>query len=667
MIDKELAQVVNHLQEAFDVPEFFGELSRGKLKDRESSEILLTAIQQLDNLSRKYPNSPEIPFLAGIALRYIGDEAGFQRQVDLSLEIDPTYLEAVIAKKEGRNYLDPFCYLSINDLFRKPDLLRPASSVFLNVNGARLDQVRDGINIMPICIIKSQRAKFRQLPSTDMDMALGIEVCAVLPDSPGIPDDWKWPLGDSKQLKRVIQPFLDVLAGKKDFTFILAVCPILADDPNDPFFKVMYINLFPISMETYPFDYQPFLGRYEGLRLCNPPHKTVFVFLDEHNTPLLLKSIDLNPIKDDLLNAGAVIKFLPDTPITMSEWRKAVVVHDQHFFLRIAGRDGKTYSIPKFRTGKERDNVIFGLTVRGNEIRAKHEQEASKDRELRYHIFISHSHDDQKIAYALTEWMLELWPSISIFMTSRDQCEIDELIPGLYFLALHASKCVLFLATPSSLKSSYAQIELGAATQLGVNIIGVCANGSTPDDIEADGIRGDFDRVIDLAYEGAETALLDFLGSALNLTIPEKHKVGRLDQLLKMPRYIPDNKHRERVNEGKIPNAQKIADSQELTKEDTLKWLDIVEKHVENKARMAGLCPELLPKETDVRARLIRILMVSDDAKYDELLRPFAALIDDQFCSKVAFQWRYALQQKVPFADKYFKLLQAAQRIVEGS
>lgn len=667
MIDKELAQVVKNLQDAFDVPEFFGELSKGKLKDMESSEILRTAIQQLNNLLRKFPKSPEIPFLAGIAWRYLGDERIFQRQVDLSLEIDPTYLEAVIAKKDGRNYLDPFCYLSIDDLFRKPNLLRPTSSVFLNINGARIDQVRDGINIIPICIIKSLRSKFRTLPSIDMEMALGIEVCAVLPDSPGIPDDWKWPLGDSQELNRLMQPFLDVLAGKKDFTFILSVCPILADDPNDPFFKLIYVNLFPIRLETYPFDYQPFLGRHEGLRLCNPPHKTVFVFLDEDNTPLVVKNVDLNPIKDELLNAGEVIQLLPDTPITISEWKTVVAVHNEHFFYRIAGRDGKTYSIPKFRTGKERANVIFGLTVKGNEIRAKHEQQQSKERELIYDIFISHSHDDQEVAYALTELMIELWPSINIFMTSRDQREVNELVPGYYLLALNASRCMLFLTTPSSLKSSFALIELGTATQLDINVIGICTNGCRPDAIEASGILGKFDKVIDLTNEEAEADLLNFFKSALNLTIPKNHRVGVLNQLLRRSRYIPDNEFKGMVDSSRIPDAHKIAHNQELSKEDALKWLDILEKNVENKARMAGLKPEMLPKGTDVQNRLIILMITSDDIKYDELLRPLAALIDDQFCSTVMYQWKYALQQKVPLTDKYFKLLQASQRIVDGS
>ena len=351
----ELAQLINHFQDAFGIPEFLGEFSIGKLKGNSSSDILQASIRKLDKLSKKYPDSPEIPFLSGIASRHLGDERRFQKQAILSLEIDPTYLEAMIAKKEGANYLDPFCYPSVDALFVNPNILRPTSSSLLQVNGARIDQVRDGIDIKPIFIIKSERSKFRKIPSIDMDMALGIEVCAVLPGSPGIPDDWKWPLGDSRPLRRAIEPFLDVLAGKREFTTILAACLILADGPDDPFFKVFYLNLFPIKAGTYPFDYQPFLGRYEGLRLCRPPHKTIFVFLDEYNKPLLTNNVDLNPIRGDLLNAGEVIRLLPDTPITMAEWKTAVEVHDQHSFYRIAGKKGKTYTIPKYHT-----NITLG-------------------------------------------------------------------------------------------------------------------------------------------------------------------------------------------------------------------------------------------------------------------------------------------------------------------
>lgn len=598
--------------------------------------------------------------------RYLGDENRFQRQVSLSLRIDPTYLEAMIAKKEGKNYLDPFCYLSVDDLCVKPNILRPTSSILLPVNYARIDQVRDGINIKPIFIIKSERSKFRKIPSIEMDMALGVEVCAVLPGSPGIPDDWKWPVGDSRQFRRAIEPFLDVLAGKREFTTILAACMILADDPDDPFFKVFYLNMFPIAIGAYPFDYQPFLGRYEGLRLCRSPHKTIFVFLDEHNDLILINNVDLSPIGGTLLNAGEIIRLLPDTPITMAEWKTAVEVHDQHSFYRIAGKNGRIYTIPKYRTGKERANVIFDLAVRGGQIRAKHEQDTSKARELKYDVFVSHSHHDQEVAYALTEWMQELWPGIKIFMTSRDQRELDELIPGRYFLALQASRCVLFLATAGSLGSGYALMELGSAMQLGIRVVAVCANGSTIYELEANGLLGDFDLVTDLTEEDAEKALLDFLESTLSITIPEDYEVGRLNQLLRKPRYIPDNEAGEQVDMSKIPDAHKIAAKQQLSEEDALKWLGILEKHVENKARMAGLRPEMLPKETDAYGRLIMIMMVSDDEKYDELLQPFAALIDNQFCLEVEYMWDFARRQGDPLADKYLKLIRAAQKIIDN-
>lgn len=660
-------EIIRRLQDAFDIPEFSGELSKGKLKGRRSYRILQASIKQLDELSRKFTASPEILFLSGIASRYLGDETRFQEQVDLALEIAPTYLEAVIAKKERERYLDPFCYLSIDDLLTNPNLLRPASTSFLRVDGARIDAVRDGINIKPIFIIKVQRSKMRRLLSPDMDMGLAAEICAVLPGSPGIPDDWQWPLGDSKRLKEVIQPFLDVLAGKKGFTIVLATCPMLADDANDPFFKVIYVNVFPINMPIYPPDYQPYRGRYEGLRLCSPPHKTFFVFFDEHDIPLLVSEVDLDPIKNDLLEIGEVIRLLPDISITMFEWQRAAAVHDEHCFYRIVGKHGNTYSIPKYRTGKERLNVIFGLEVRDDAIRAKRGQKQREGRELSYDIFISHSHNDQAVAYGLTEWIYRVWPDINLFMTSREQREIEEVVPGHYFLALHASRCVLFLATPSSLKSSYAQIELGAATQLGTKVIGVCADGSTLEDLKATEILRDLDIAVDLDHRDAESTLIKYISSTLNFAIPENYEAGLLPILLRKSRYIPSAESRASVDGSKIPDALKIAKGEVLSKEDALKWLDIVEKNVQNKARMTGSKPEFLPQTTDVHDRLIIIMVTSDDTKYDRLLKPFAALIDEQFCRKVALQWQTAIQQEMPFADKYSKLLQSARRIVEGS
>ncbi len=529
---KEFASVVKSIQKAFDRPEFYGEFSKGKLKNNQSSQILINSIEDLKHLSKQYPDSPEIPFLIGILSRYLGDQSLFQEKIKQAYEIDPEFLEAKIALREKEKYLDPFCYLNIEDLMNNPNLLRPTSSILLNINDARIDQVRNGINIKPVFIIKFERSKYRRLPTNNMDMQLALEICAVLPSSHGIPKNWQgWPIGNKALFTQAIKPFLDVLAGKDDFTMLMAICPVLADDPDDPFFKVIYVNLFPVQLEVYPPDYQPFLGRYESLRLCNPPFKTVFVFLDENNIPLLVKEIDLTEHKNELIKIRNIINLLPEEAISLLKWRRAVDAHDNCFFYRVRGREGKIYSIPKYRTGQEKDNVIFGLTVRNGEVRAKRNQEAIKKRDIKYDLFISHSHDDQAAAYRLTQWLMKIWPEIRLFMTSREQWEIDEMVPGYYFLNVMASKGVLFLATPKSIKSSHVLMELGLAEQLGLKIIVLCHGNSEVEKIEEEGLKGYFETIINLSAKNAEKKLLEAISSITGLSIFEDSQTGLLHKI----------------------------------------------------------------------------------------------------------------------------------------
>ncbi len=55
----------------------------------------------------------------------------------------------------------------------------------------------------------------------------------------------------------------------------------------------------------------------------SPPHKIVFVVLDERDEPALVKEADLNPLSDSLLGTGDTKRPLSDAPITLEAWRGA--------------------------------------------------------------------------------------------------------------------------------------------------------------------------------------------------------------------------------------------------------------------------------------------------------------------------------------------------------
>lgn len=660
-MEKYLAEIIREVGEAFDVPEFSGDLSRGVLKGRKSLDILGKAVQNLDRLSKEFPQLPEIPFLSGVASRYLGDDTAFLKKVTVALEINPDYLEAQIATKEGRDYLDPFCYPSVGDLYMTPRSLRPNSLLLLPVNSARLDQVRDGIRIMPLCIIKSERTKFRQLPTNEMEAILTAELCSVIPRYPQIPG------------QRENQPILDVLSGKQELATILAVCPVLVDDQNDPFWKVIYINVSPIYPELHGIellfanDYQPLSGRNIGLRLCQLPPRAIFLVFDENNKGLLFKEVHpKDTTEQSLMEIGTVLKHFPETPITVSKWHGATALHIEHFHLEVESADHRLYSVPKYHTRHDRENVIFNLTTRGDRILIKTDYSIEEEQEYVHDIFFSHSHKNQSLGYALTEWIWRLSPKVRVFMTSREQQERDALLPGYYFDALKTSRCILLLATPESLHSNYVIAELGAAAGKGIKVIPICANGCTIDNLSKlrkENVTIDFDlsMAVDLSLnlEDAEKSLLISISSILNLRIPQDWHPGTLRTLLEKPRSVDETPYRP-VAPSEAPDFTK------QTREEALKWLDILEKDFYNKVRMAGFEPQQLQQfNPSVHDRLINLMITCDPKDYPMLLENLISLLDDDFFKQLTFLYRFAKDlEDDEFTNKLGRLLLSARSLV---
>ena len=662
MLD-ELSEVVSSLENAFGVPEYHGELSKATLKGHDATRIIREAKERLRHLARHHPKSPDIPLLSAIASRYLGDESEYLKMLDVSLEIDPDHVETRIAKTDPTNYIDPFCYVSITDVLKNPSALRPISKVFLDIEGAYVDQARDGLQVKPVFFIRFESSARRPLPNPDMPWGFAAEICSVLPTSPGLPDDFQWPFGSSAERDRLAQPFLDVLSDKRDFTTVLALCPVLIDWPEDPFFKLIHINPSLFERSPQPPDDQPLKGRFLGLRLCASPHRTAVILLDEKNVPLLARKLDLLHLHSELIEIGRILGAWPMEVVSPAEWQRTKQAHTARFSYTIATSAGQTYRIPIDRTGNERVNVIFDLEYRDGKVGAKRTHPVGDDDEFRHDIFVSHSHDDRSTAHAVTQWLAEVYPELKVFMTSREQWELDEFFPDYYMLSLLASRALLVVVTENSLGSSHVKLELGTATQRGLKVVGLCAQRSTIEDLKASGLHSDFDSVIGLDEEKAESLLAESIRSALRLPATPKCDPGRLAALLERPPSIPDADQSAAAHDMLASIGRKLRDDEILSKEEALIWLDVLEKNVQNKARMAGEMPERLPR-LSMQGRLSVLMSTSDETRYYKLLRPLASLVDEQFCSKLETAHSIAFKEGMAERVKYLKLLQCARKIL---
>jgi hypothetical protein len=663
-MNKELSEILSRMEVAFGRPEYYGELSRARLKSKHSLSILEESLHQLEELPKRYPDEPQIIFLSGICSRYLGDHQAFHDKMLSCLEVDSNFLEAIIAVREGKKYLDPFCYVSLQEVLRDPTCLRPESSSHLAVGSGRLDQVRVGLDIKPIVIFKYQKKKFRREPLQRSESAIGAELCVVT--------DYTW--------DKLNKPGTDPLHAAATFTPLMVVCPIVIDDEDDPFWKIISLNLFPVKqemmgVEVRPLaDYQPFLGRYESLRICTPPHLSAIVVFNENNSLLYNKVVNLHRSEEsNLLEMRRVLKALPNESSNVMLWNLSASIYEKYFSLHIKTDTGKIFKVPKYRTGEEREGKIFNLMLKGNRI-ALRPTEKKANLEKVHDLFVSHSHKDDQIVYGLSKWLYELWPDLKIFMTGSSQTEIGQIMPAHYFFQIERSRCALFLCTKHSLDSAYVRLELGAIFAAELPILTVSLDSRSIRDLMTAmnkdlAFKIDLNRVVNLTEPDGVNELISQLRNLLDLPEPASSQDQVMRTLLS-GKVISKRAKRDDKPEEFHLDIEGILNPDKQTRENALKWLQMVESEVEHKARMKGVRIDRLPEisKEDVHKRIVLAMLTSDENRYDQLLEPFRPLMDSRIVNYIVFMEDYAKRLRdEDLRTKIEKLYAAIQKLLRKS
>jgi hypothetical protein len=234
----------------------------------------------------------------------------------------------------------------------------------------------------------------------------------------------------------------------------------------------------------------------------------------------------------------------------------------------------------------------------------------------------------------------------------------------IYFYEIRKSKCVLVVLTPNAMSSPYVRMEIGAAFSAQVKIIAVLAGGLTKKDVLDSSMEINWENVIELDGDNAEDGLTHELCRILSLPAPGEDEFRTLKRILSMPRSLPEVIGNSNDSESFSLNA--LVDPSVQTRENALKWLDAVEKNVLNKARMRGIKVEMLPRLNEVHGRIAMVMMSSDENKFDELMPPFAPLIDDQFIQYIKTLQETAYQSDdEKNAKTLLKLLLSSRRLLE--
>ncbi|MFX1255608.1 MAG: toll/interleukin-1 receptor domain-containing protein [Promethearchaeota archaeon] len=574
-------------------------------------------------------------YFLGVLHKYIEtteEKKGFQFHMNKALELDPNFLEAQIALRDGLNYLDPFFFPKWEDLCDGKAEFRPA--VLRNQSKAiRTDLVRYNWSIIPAIIIKYPRTSFRTSLADNPEANVLINLEAVQPAFPAL----------------------------------VHIVPVIFDDPDDPFYCSTYLNVFPIApiLEQninllIPADYQPFLGRDTARRFCHEPYQCALFVLDMQNCLLMARIIDFSASEvDHFQEMDQVLELLDDRKLDFLRCKQAAELHDTVFVRKIRNPQGKLITIPAGRDPEIGEKVIFPVTRRGDRLMLKGMEKFSDVSQFsRSHdIFISHAHADSIWVTKIRNWLESIWPSLKIFRTEPKNAAQEISEPFFFLEEIHRSRCLIFLASPRSIQRPMVDSELGAA--IAKPIISVLVGGATLKQLKKhrnqDLFSGiDLNRVVTLDTQAGWKRFARLIAAELNLSLP--------DSVPSVPNLDPTE-----IIESTLQDPLKSFFEQYLkritltitgkqTESEAERLLDLVETEFIKRQNIDLEMYRAIP--VSPRGRLISIMScIPDENVIVQFLKAFPALVDDNLIFQLRLMIKQARNQDVELFKRFENLL----------
>lgn len=186
-------------------------------------------------------------------------------------------------------------------------------------------------------------------------------------------------------------------------------------------------------------------------------------------------------------------------------------------------------------------------------------------------IFLSHSHEDQLLAYAFSEWLTVAWPELHVYLTHRGLSGREQLQEHSYLHAAPHSSGMICLLTESSMTSNAVFDEMDVALQAGISVVHVMRPNPGKDDLRVYSYLEElwepkYGEVHYTNTPSEERQLLKVIAELTSRAVPESMPEGEFVRLVGQDRTEPP------TSELRVPDVN-LLETGSGSREDAREWL----------------------------------------------------------------------------------------------
>ena len=243
-------------------------------------------------------------------------------------------------------------------------------------------------------------------------------------------------------------------------------------------------------------------------------------------------------------------------------------------------------------------------------------------------IFLSHSHEDQLLAYAFSEWLTTVWRDLHVYLTHRGLGGREQLQEYSYLHAAPHAAGMLCLLTQHSMTSNAVLDEMEVALKASIPIVHIMRPKPSEDDLRVYSYLRELwePKYGEVHYTDTpqdERQLLKVVSIILSRPVPNSWTEGVLMRMLEISRSEPP------AEELLIPDVDML-ETGRGTRADALMWLSYLEREHDNQMRIRGL-PTVDPRESKKLpdgVRVARLIYTVPRHLWEQPIRQLQLLID---------------------------------------
>jgi len=243
-------------------------------------------------------------------------------------------------------------------------------------------------------------------------------------------------------------------------------------------------------------------------------------------------------------------------------------------------------------------------------------------------IFFSHSHQDQLLAYAFSEWLTTVWPNLHVYLTHRGLGGREQIQEFSYLHVTPHAAGMLCLLTQHSMTSNAAFDEMEVALKAAMPIVHIMRPKPSEDDLRVYSYLRElwepkYGKVHYTDSPQDESQLLNVISRILSWQVPRSWTQGLLMQKIEKSRSEPPS------SELSIPDIDALEIGRG-TRADSLMLLSYLEREHDNQMRIRGL-PTVDPAESESLpdgVRVARLIFTVPKHLWEQPIQQLQHLVD---------------------------------------